>query len=170
MDTRKTERLLQMLMSAALALLAVVLWDAMRNKVIGVGDTSPDFSITASSGKTVSRDFFDGKLLMINFWASWCAPCVQETPLLEALHQEGKDRGLTLLAISVDKNRKNYDNFIRRHRTTFLTAHDPGQKINDMFGSYRYPESYVIDKSGKVLLKKVGMLDAETVKAILGML
>jgi peroxiredoxin len=170
MDTRKTDRLLQLLMSAALALLVVVLWDAMRNKVIGVGDTAPDFSIATSNGKTVARDSFDGKLLMINFWASWCAPCVQETPLLEALHRAGKDGGLTLLAISVDKNQKSYENFVRRHRVTFLTAHDPEQKINDMFGTYRYPESYIIDKSGKVLLKKVGMLDAETIKVIQGML
>ncbi|MEZ5403602.1 MAG: TlpA disulfide reductase family protein [Bryobacteraceae bacterium] len=170
MKTRTTDRLLQYLLTGALAVLAVVIWDATRNKVVGVNDTAPEFSVTAASGKTVSRSSFGGKLLVLNFWASWCGPCVQEMPTLEALHEAGKDRGLVLLGISVDKNEKSYRRFLERHKPGFLTAHDPEQRINDSYGTYRYPETYVIDASGSVLLKKIGVLDQETVKQILGML
>jgi peroxiredoxin len=170
MQTSSTDKLLQYLLTGALAVLGVVIWDATRSKVVGVGDMAPEFSVNTENGKTLSRSAFGGKLLVLNFWASWCGPCVQELPTLEALHRAGKDRGMVLLGISVDKNEKNYRRFLDRHKVSFLTSHDPEQRINDRYGTYRYPETYVIDTSGKVLLKKVGVLDSDTVKTIEGML
>ncbi len=170
MTSRTSDRLLQYALTGALAVLSVVIWDTMRNKVVGVGDAAPEFTVTAEGGKTISRSSFGGKVLVLNFWASWCGPCIQEIPALEALHQAGKDRGLVMLGISVDKNEKSYRRFLERHKVTFLTAHDPEQQVNDLYGTYRYPETYVISAEGKVLLKKIGVLDAETIRMIEGML
>ena len=149
-----------------MVLLAGVIWDALRDKVVTVGDYAPSFSITTESGKTVSPASFGGKILMVNFWASWCPPCVQETPALEALHRELGPRGLVLVGISVDKNETKYKNFLRRFRVSYLTGRDPDAKINDMYGTYRYPESYVINTEGKVLMKIVGILKEEDIKSI----
>ncbi|MEZ5352746.1 MAG: TlpA disulfide reductase family protein [Bryobacteraceae bacterium] len=170
MTSRSTDRILQYLLVGAMTVLGVVIWDATRNRVIGVGDAAPEFTVTTEGGKSLSRSAFGGKILVLNFWASWCGPCVQEIPTLDALHRAGKDRGLVLLGVSVDKNEKSYRRFLDRHKIGFLTAHDPAQRVNDLYGTYRYPETYVIDTAGNVLLKKIGVMDQETVRTILGML
>lgn len=161
-----SERPLQFLMIASMALLGFVLWDAMRDRVVQTGATAPSFSLTADNGKAISTSNFGGKLLVLNFWATWCPPCIKETPMLEAFHRRVKDRGVVLLGVSVDKNKEKYQKFIQRFGVTYATYHDPEQKINDSFGTYRYPETYVIDSSGKVLLKKVGEIDQDTLDRI----
>jgi len=152
----KTDRLLQLFLAATVAVFAVLLWDTLRDRVVKVGDIAPEFAITTESGVTVSSSNFPGKVLVLNFWATWCPPCVEETPALERFHKQLKDAGVTVLAISVDKNEAKYRNFIKRFGVTFATAHDPEATISSMYGTYRYPESYVIDKSGRVIEKIVG--------------
>ncbi len=151
-----TDKILQLAMAAALSMLAVVLWDATRQRVVQVGDTAPEFSVQAENGMTVTRSNFGGKALVLNFWATWCQPCVRETPALEALHRQMKDLGVVVLGISVDKKQEKYKAFLKRFGVTFLTTHDPGATVSDSFGTYRYPETYVIDRSGKVVQKIIG--------------
>ncbi|MFN7923823.1 MAG: TlpA disulfide reductase family protein [Bryobacteraceae bacterium] len=162
----RSEKLLQFLMAGALAVLGGVLWDAMRDHVVQTGTAAPSFSVTADSGKSISPTNFGGKILVLNFWATWCPPCIKETPLLEAFHRRVKDRGVVLFGVSVDKNKEKYQKFIKRFGVSYATMNDPEQKINDMFGTYRYPETYVIDSKGTVILKKVGELDQETLEQI----
>lgn len=162
----KTDRLLQYALAGALAVLSVVIWDAMRDKTVNAGDTAPDFEVSTSNGSKVRLSSFAGKVVVLNFWATWCPPCVKETPLLVSLHNETKDRGLVLLAVSVDKTEAKYRNFLERFGIAYLTARDPEQRVNGMYGTFRYPETYVIDKTGKVAIKKVGEMDAETVRQI----
>ena len=119
MNPSNTERILQGLLMLSTLLLAGVLWDAIRDKSVNVGDTAPHFEIRTQSGLTVSPSSFGGKVLVLNFWATWCPPCVQETPALEALHRELKDSGVVLLGISVDKNEQKYKEFLRRFGVTF---------------------------------------------------
>jgi peroxiredoxin len=156
MPAPKTDRILQFLLAGALAALGITLWDAMRDKVVNVGDIAPDFTITTETGQTVSRANFGGKVLILNFWASWCAPCAQETPSLESLHRLMKDSGVVVLAISNDKTEEKYKRFLKRYGVTFHTARDVEAKISDSYGTYRYPETYVINKEGKVAAKYIG--------------
>lgn len=151
-----TDKILQMAMAAALSMLAVILWDATRDRVVQVGDTAPEFSVIAENGMTVTRSNFGGKALVLNFWATWCQPCVRETPALEALHRQLKDAGVVVLGISLDKKEDKYKAFLKRFGVTFLTSRDPEAKISDSFGTYRYPETYVIDRNGKVVQKIIG--------------
>jgi peroxiredoxin len=156
MKRNNTERILQGLLALATLVLAVVLWDAIRDKTVNVGDTAPDFEIRTDSGLTVSRANFGGKVLVLNFWATWCPPCVQETPALEALHKRLKDSGVVVLGISVDKNEKKYKDFLKRFGVTYLTAREPEALIGDRYRTYKYPETYVIDRNGKVVQKIIG--------------
>jgi cytochrome c biogenesis protein CcmG/thiol:disulfide interchange protein DsbE len=152
-----SERILQGLLVLSTVLLGFVLWDAMRDRVVHVGDMAPDFEIRTDSGLTVSRASYGGKVLVLNFWATWCPPCVQEIPAFEEIHRDLRDAGVVVLGISVDKNERKYKDFLDRFGVTYLTARDPEANIGDLYGTYRYPETYVIDRNGKVVQKIVGL-------------
>jgi thiol-disulfide isomerase/thioredoxin len=90
--------------------------------------------------------------LVLNFWATWCAPCLQELPSLNRFQQEfGKD-GVVVVGISIDKNDQKYRNFLKRIPVSFETARDPKADISAEYGTFQYPETYII-KEGRVLRK-----------------
>ena len=150
------DRVLQGLIAGGLIAISVLVWDSIRSRVVNVGDTAPEFNITVEDGRMMTRSSFGGKVLVLNFWASWCPPCAQETPSMEALHRLlGKD-GVVVLGISHDKNVTKYKNFLNRFNVTFPTERDPEARVADFYGTYRLPETYVIDRNGKVVEKVVG--------------
>jgi thiol-disulfide isomerase/thioredoxin len=120
---------------------------------VEAGDTAPQFSITTDMGRSVSVSQFGGKLLVLNFWASWCQPCVEETPSLSEFAGQYASKGVVVLAVSVDKDPNAYKRFIDRFHPAFLTARD--LKIHGDYGTFVYPETYIIDATGKVLRKYV---------------
>ncbi len=152
----KADRILQTSILVMLLAFVGVLYLSLHDNVVKAGDSAPDFSIRAENGKTVTAREFGGKLLLLNFWATWCQPCVQEIPSLDALQKELGPKGLVVLGVSVDKDQKAYTEFIKRFGISFLTARDPEQVINGKYGTLQYPESYLIDRSGKVVEKIVG--------------
>ncbi len=151
-----TDRILLYLLAGSVAVFSVVLWDALRDRTVNVGDTAPNFTITTDAGITMSRASFGGKVLVLNFWATWCPPCVRETPALVALHEQLKDSGVVVLGISVDKNEKKYKDFVRRFKVSYPIARDEEGVVAGLFSTYRYPETYVIDSKGKVVQKIIG--------------
>lgn len=156
MTTSTTDRLLQIGIALLVVALVAVVSDTLRDRVIGVGDTAPDFAIRTDSGLTVSTSSFGGKVLIVNFWATWCPPCIEEMPSLDELQRTLKDDGLIVLGVSVDEDEAAYRNFLQRAKVSFLTARDPAAKVSADFGTFRYPETYVINADGKVLQKIVG--------------
>jgi cytochrome c biogenesis protein CcmG/thiol:disulfide interchange protein DsbE len=133
--------------------LMALLYTTIHEKLVNVGDSAPDFTITAENGKPVSLSNFGGKVLVLNFWATWCPPCVEEMPSLSKFAADFKGKGVVVLGVSVDKDSNAYKNFIRSLDPAFLTANDPEQKINLEYGTVQYPETYIIDSHGKVLNK-----------------
>ena len=131
--------------------LVYVIYAAIHQHVVVAGDTAPKFTITADNGRTISIPNFDGKLLLLNFWASWCAPCVEETPSLSEFARQYADKGVVVLGVSVDRDGNAYQKFLDRFHPPFLTARD--FKIHEDYGTYIYPESYFIDRNGRVLRK-----------------
>jgi peroxiredoxin len=127
------------------------IYAAIYQRVVEAGDTAPDFTVTADNGRSVSISQFGGKLLILNFWASWCQPCVEETPSLSAFAQQYAGKGVVVLAVSVDKDPQAYKKFVARFHPSFLTARD--LKVHEDYGTFVYPETYVIDVSGRVLRK-----------------
>ena len=106
-----------------------------------------------------------GKVVLLNFWATWCPPCVEEMPSLVALQKRMGDK-LTILAVSVDEDEGEYRRFLVRHRIELLTVRDAEQKSNMLYGSTRFPETYVIDPGGVVQRKFVGPVDWERADVI----
>lgn len=125
----------------------------LEPRVVKAGDKAPDFKITTDDGRTVTRANFGGKVLVLNFWASWCAPCVNEAPSLEAFERQMGPQGVVVLGVSIDTNEKRYRQFLERFRITFPTARDPEANLSASYGTFLIPETYVIDSTGRVRLK-----------------
>jgi len=153
MKPSKFDRILQAGIMVLTVGLILVLYSTIHEKLVNVGDSAPGFTITAENGKPVSLSNFGGKVLVLNFWATWCPPCVDEMPSLSKFAAEFKDKGVVVLGVSVDKDANAYKNFIRSLDPAFLTARDPEMKINSEYGTVQYPETYIIDSHGKVVQK-----------------
>jgi peroxiredoxin len=125
-----------------------------------IGETAPEFTITDSQ-HTVSLSQFRGKPVILNFWASWCAPCVEEMPSLVQLQKILGDK-VTIVAVSEDADDKAYKQFVRDHNLDLLTVRDPKQNANSLYGTFKFPETYVIDKDGKIVRKFIGATDWTT--------
>lgn len=149
----KIERILQLSIGVLLCLFAYVIFAAIHEKVVQVGDSAPDFSITADNGSSVSLHNFGGKVLVLNFWATWCPPCIDELPSLNQFQKDFANSGVVVLGVSVDKDPKAYKRFLDRVNVSFLTARDPDNKLNAEYGTFKFPESYIINSDGKVVMK-----------------
>jgi cytochrome c biogenesis protein CcmG, thiol:disulfide interchange protein DsbE len=151
MKNVKTDRLLRLALGFLSVAFIYVIYAAIHERVVVAGDTAPEFTIQADNGRAVSVPHFGGKLLVLNFWATWCPPCVEETPSLSQFAAQYADKGVTVLALSVDKDEKAYRAFLHRFNPTFLTARD--SQIHQDYGTFMYPETYIIDAKGTVLKK-----------------
>jgi thiol-disulfide isomerase/thioredoxin len=151
MNSVKTNRLLGLLLGVLLVALVYAIYSGIYERVVVEGDTSPGFTITADNGRAVTVPHLGAKLLVLNFWASWCAPCIEETPSLSKLAERYADKGLVVLGISVDQSEKAYRTFLDKYKPAFLTARE--RKLHEEFGTFMYPETYIIGADGKVLRK-----------------
>lgn len=118
-----------------------------------VATTAPDFAIT-DQGKTVRLSDYRGKTVVLNFWASWCAPCLEELPSLIALQKEMPQ--IVVIGVDFDDDAASYRQFLVDNHIDLLTIHDESQKSNHAFGTSRPPETYVIDQQGKIRRKFIG--------------
>jgi peroxiredoxin len=152
----------RILIAAMLLLTAGLVWvvyPTLEVRIVNAGDTAPNFSIVTESGRTVTRSDFGGKLLVLNFWASWCPPCITELPSLNQFAQEYKDQGVVVIGISNDKNENLYKRFLTQRHVAFDTARDPEADISASYGTFQIPETYLIDRNGKVLEKVISNQD-----------
>lgn len=135
-----------------------------------VGQRAPDFTVQ-DSDRTVSLHDLHGKIIVLNFWATWCPPCVQEMPSLIAMQSQMKDR-INVLAVSVDYDSDIYHRFLREHKVNLLTVRDPLKdedisKIGGatrygttkLYGTNGYPETYIIDTHGVIRRKFIGPVE-----------
>jgi len=157
MQSVKIDRLLRAAICVLVAAFVYVVYAGIHQTVIAAGDSAPSFTIAADNGHSVSLPNFGGKILVLNFWASWCAPCVQETPSLSRFTQEFANKGVVVLGVSVDKDPKAYQSFMQKYQPAFMTARE--LKLHEDFGTFMYPETYIIDANGKVLKKFAEAID-----------
>ena len=136
--------------------LCVVVAGTLEPRIVDKGDTAPKFSLTTDQGRTVTRSEFGGKLLVLNFWATWCPPCIEELPSLDQFARKFSAQGVTVLAVSVDASEKRYRDLLERVRPAFQTVRDPEANVSSSYGTFKYPETYIIGKDGKVLYKETG--------------
>jgi len=115
---------------------------------------APDFTII-DGAQTVKLSSYRGHLVILNFWATWCGPCRQELPTLVALAQAMPQ--VTVIAVSADDDATAYSDFLATHPMPgIITVRDTTQHSNELYGSFEFPESYVIDRGGILRRKFVG--------------
>jgi peroxiredoxin len=121
-----------------------------------IGESAPDFTVQDSDRKVTLSDL-RGQVVVLNFWASWCPPCVEETPSLVDMQKRLKGHGVTVLAVSIDEDASAYHRFLAEHQIhDLLTVRDPGEKAPALFGTHMWPETYIIDQNGIVRRKFIG--------------
>ena len=123
-----------------------------------IGTAAPDFTVK-DADREVTLSNFRGKVVVLNFWATWCPPCVEETPSLVQMQDRLKDKGVTVVAVSVDADESAYRRFIKDHKMNLLTVRDADQKSNSLYGTSMFPETFVIDRQGVVRRKFIGAVD-----------
>ena len=123
-----------------------------------IGSAAKEFSVQDSDRK-ISLDQFRGQVVVLNFWATWCPPCVEELPSLMNLQDRMRERGVTVLGVSIDVDGDAYHRFLKLHNINFLTVRDPEQEVAGMYGTTGWPETYIIDRQGVLRRKFVGPVD-----------
>jgi len=124
------------------------------------GKRAPEFQFELN-GKTAKLADLKGKVVVLNFWATWCPPCVEETPSLNRLHERIAARGGLVFGVSADSDRAAYERFLKNQNIVFPTYRDPSLKVNLSqialtYGTAMYPETYIIGRDGKIARKVVG--------------
>lgn len=126
-----------------------------------IGKEVSDFSLTDKDGHAYRLSDFRGNIVFINFWATWCPPCLQEMPYMEALNQKLKAKSFTMVAVSVDRSWSDIVSFFSNQgrQPSFLVLLDAEKLVSAGYGSTMYPETYVIDRKGRLLKKYIGAVD-----------
>jgi cytochrome c biogenesis protein CcmG, thiol:disulfide interchange protein DsbE len=123
-----------------------------------IGTVAPDFTVQDAQSK-VTLSQFRGQIVVLNFWATWCPPCVEEMPSLVEMQRRMKPKGVTVLAVSMDVDDSAYRQFVKEHNVNLLTVRDPDQKSNALYGTFKFPETYIIDRNGVMRRKFIGAVD-----------
>lgn len=117
--------------------------------------TAPSFALPTATG-SVSLDSLRGKVVLVDFWASWCVPCKSSFPWMSAMQQRYGPKGLTIVAINVDKSRRPADEFLRKHPAPFVVAYDPSGKTAKAFHVWGMPTSFLVGRDGAILVARSG--------------
>lgn len=126
----------------------------------GIGEKAPDFSLPALGGTAVKLSDYKGQVVFLNIWASWCPPCREEMPSMEALNRRLKDGPFKMLAVSIDQGGAEVVGpFLARGGLTFPVLLDPEGKTYKLYGLTGVPETFIIDKNGVVIQKIIGPQD-----------
>jgi thiol-disulfide isomerase/thioredoxin len=130
--------------------IALVLAFASAASALTLGDAPPAIDVPDRAGNKVDLNELKGKVVVIDFWASWCGPCRQEMPILEALHKKYAKQGLVLIGINIDSNSKKMDNFLKGTPASFRIVHDRKLAVAAKYEPGTMPSSYFVGRDGKI--------------------
>lgn len=116
-----------------------------------------EFALPGPKGSTVKLRDFRGKVIFLNFWATWCPPCLEEMPAMEQLYQRYRERGLVVLALSEDtEGEKVVTPFFQDHKLTFPVAYDSKMKVAELYLLLGLPSTYLINREGQIVATALG--------------
>ncbi|MFN7971524.1 MAG: TlpA disulfide reductase family protein [Acidobacteriota bacterium] len=147
---------------AGLTLVISAAWILVSESTAGLRSrfsAAAPFQAPDLSGKMVGPQSYTGSVVLVNFWATFCRPCVDEMPSLDRVYQEYRSRGLVVLAVSIDEGVPEIEQFQKRFQLSFPIAHDRGKAISTAWGTEKVPETYVIARNGELRTKVVGAID-----------
>ncbi len=141
-----------------------------RNAAIVGEEKSPDWSVTTISGREISAEAAKGKVSIIVYWATWCAPCREEVPALIALRNEFSAEQLEIIGVSLDDASKSIDSFVTSHKINYEIARN-NESLEQAFGPVRYiPTLVVVDPDGKVQQRYTGLVGHDVIRGQVEML
>jgi peroxiredoxin len=120
---------------------------------------APDFTLPGADGRKVSLKDFRGKVVFLNFWATWCESCRDEMPSMERLYQEFKGKGLEIVAVNVKEKPQNALAFAKQLKLTYPLLMDTEGEVGLLYGAFGLPATYLIDRNGVVLARMWGSTD-----------
>ena len=123
-----------------------------------VSGQAPDFTLKSRSGENIKLSELRGEVVMINFWASWCGPCRQEMPLLDALYQRYQPMGFTILGVSVDEDVADAKRLLKEIPVTFPVLFDTDNKVADLYELVAMPSTVLVDRDGNMRFVHLGYL------------
>jgi cytochrome c biogenesis protein CcmG, thiol:disulfide interchange protein DsbE len=151
-------------------LFLLLLWALLTDEGGGLADSAASGDLPDAPAFTLERldeegeltlESLRGKAVVVNFWASWCAPCKDEAPHLEEVWRENRNRGVVVLGLDSKDFRKDANRFVRRFDWTFPVVFDGPGNVSERYGVTGYPETFVIDREGRVVDAIVGAVDSE---------
>jgi peroxiredoxin len=122
----------------------------------GRAKLAEDFTLPTTAGGTFKLSAHRGQVVMVNFWATWCPPCLEEMPAMERLYRQQKDAGFTLVAVSVDGDPKQVGPFVTKHKLTFPVALDPKMDLANSYSVRALPSSFIVARDGNLAALAIG--------------
>ena len=119
------------------------------------GKPAPNFTVSTGN-KTIKLSDYKGKVIYLDFFASWCVPCRKSFPWLNSMHKRYKNKGLVVLAINLDKNKADAKRFLSKYPANFIVGYDPEGKVAGLYQLPGMPSSFLIDKKGNIVSSHVG--------------
>ena len=151
----------QAFLLARAALVATVMLNAAEVLAVAVGDVAPAFALPTAAGESVALDKLKGRVVYVDFWASWCGPCRRSFPWLNEMQQKYGARGFTVVGVNVDKRRPDAERFLQQTPATFTIVYDEAGKTPEAYTVKGMPSSYLIDAAGKVVAIESGFRDEQ---------
>ncbi len=139
-----------------LVVMALILSPWAHSEIHELSGPAPDFTLPSEKGDSIKLSDFKGQVVMLNFWASWCAPCREEMPLLEELHQKYKRLGFTVLGVNVDVNSKAAQPLLQEFNISFPIGYDKKSKVSGLYNVGAMPSTFMVDRQGKLRYLHLG--------------
>lgn len=132
------------------AVVAALWLSSLPAGALDAGAKMPEIGLTDLSGKPVNAASLAGKVVIVDFWATWCAPCKEELPILQKLYKKYGAQGLVIVGVSVDKDASNIQSFVKKLGLSFPVVHDANHQVSGRYQPPRMPSSYIVDRKGIV--------------------
>jgi peroxiredoxin len=160
-DGGLSKPLIAFIIIAVIAVVAVIVFSQKSSyEPVGAGADAVDFTLPGLDGKPVSLKDFRGKVVFLNFWATWCKPCEDEMPSIEALYNGLKGQQFEIVAVSIDSDKVDtVKKYVAKFGLTFRVLHDKGGKIKELYKTTGVPETFIIDQNGVIAEKIWGPRD-----------
>ena len=126
---------------------------SVKYSSIQIGQKAPDFSAQDQYGQSISLVNLKGKYILLDFWATWCAPCIEEIPNIEKAYEDFRGKGLVVIGINLDKNYRKFQDFIESRGTLYSEIHDDKEEIVKAYGVYAIPSIFLVNDQGIIVRK-----------------
>jgi len=138
---------------------AIFAFRLRQPRPVNIGERAPDFTLPSLTQGSLSLRGSGRQVVVLNFWATWCPPCVEETPSLEKFAEQMRLQGVAVVGVSVDQDVAALQTFVAQQHLSFPVLRDPDRSVDNRYGTFQFPETYIIDQEGRVAEKLIGAVD-----------